>query len=395
MRSGVPLLLLFALVYPNVGLAQTYLDGALVIGGSSTPPSVFPIGDGPVVQTARGTVGVSFELDATVSPDDKVIKEYTWKQVAGPAVTIADPHAALTSFTPPAAGNYVFEAMVLDVIGEVWALQRVEIAVAAAPAPKRAPVSPSPSSMPSRGVQSVSGTLPPAPNSAPLPAVPASLSNDPTSVTKSIFADPIVPASTNVATESTMATMGDPDFDALDLALLDADLAALRSAALQPVTPDDITLRGWDLRKKDEIAGSPGRVRTVRDLEQYVSAVALTDATIKRIRIKKDTVELESTEKGKLLGMIPVTMSARVTVRYDLTDPKKDVVRVRLPLWGMLVKKPYRAGALRDQIKEDIRASVITKGKDGSRRLTAGSIAHTLHVVSNAVREKRSSVQTN
>ena len=58
-------------------------------------------------------VNLNGEVTGAVSSD---LMTYTWTQTSGPAVSLVNPNSLATSFTPSAAGSYVFQLSVKDTI---------------------------------------------------------------------------------------------------------------------------------------------------------------------------------------------------------------------------------------------------------------------------------------
>jgi hypothetical protein len=58
--------------------------------------------------------GTLVTLDGAASADDTAVTNYFWTQVAGPPVTLSNPHAVSPSFTPTTGATYVFQLTVTD-----------------------------------------------------------------------------------------------------------------------------------------------------------------------------------------------------------------------------------------------------------------------------------------
>ncbi len=117
----------------NVGLAEFEAFGSTQ-PGPNQPPTANAGSNRSV------SVGTSVTLDGTKSADsDGQVKAYTWTQTSGASVALSNPNIATPSFTPSAAGTYVFRLVVTDDRGASSSPATVTITVTP-PAPNQPPV---------------------------------------------------------------------------------------------------------------------------------------------------------------------------------------------------------------------------------------------------------------
>jgi len=106
----------FSLVV-NDGAADSLAD--LVTVTVKAKPNTVPISNAGPDQTANAGAGVALNGSASYDPDHGPSAiTYTWSQADGPSVTLANPTTATPSFTPLAAGTYVFKLTVNDGLTE-------------------------------------------------------------------------------------------------------------------------------------------------------------------------------------------------------------------------------------------------------------------------------------
>lgn len=86
----------------------------LIVRGTNTPP-VADAGHDMALNFVEGRP-VTLDASGSYDPDGDAIT-FEWRQIGGPAVTIVDPHSAVTSFVPPVKGTYMFSVLVRDARG--------------------------------------------------------------------------------------------------------------------------------------------------------------------------------------------------------------------------------------------------------------------------------------
>lgn len=414
----VSLLVIF-LSLPYIAVAVT-IEESLIIQGRSIPensitvtesviadPSTAVIKSPPIsvegdiiIVTSSGVVGKPFVLDGTKSQDDGVMRTFMWRQVSGPIVAFSNKSALQLSVTPTLPGTYVFDLVVTDATGLSSAVQRSTFTVDTAgpvvtskttpPPPRPAPspsgdpdfdllrVAPSPSSA-LTGSDSGVGEI----KTQTMPTV----SNEGRDRSK----DSDASAGKGSADERT--AIGDPDFDLLNISVGGDDLEKFRAEVSSTDTTKKVIVRGWDPEKKEEIVGHPEEVKTSEDLKVYVEAVALRDEAIRDIRIKKDVIEVESREQGKLFGFIPVQMTRTVAIKFNLKDSSADPVNVQFSWWHVFVKKSESAADTRNEIKTELNLLKMEDMKRVRSESTISAYAQTLKTVSSVMKTKHDTVK--
>ncbi|MEI6828133.1 MAG: hypothetical protein WCK54_21280, partial [Desulfuromonadales bacterium] len=92
------------------------IPAGFTVTASSAMVGTF-VNDSPIAKAGNShsaVVGTTVMLDGSGSlPGGSGISSYSWAQTSGPAVTLANAASALSSFTPPAAGSYVFTLTVM------------------------------------------------------------------------------------------------------------------------------------------------------------------------------------------------------------------------------------------------------------------------------------------
>ncbi len=328
--------------------------------------------------TVSGVVGKPFILDGTKSQDDGIVRAFSWRLVSSPGpVTLSNTKAISPTFTPTVAGTYIFDLVVIDSTGLESVVQRSQFTVDTAG-------------------PTVTKTTPPPPPPSPSgdPDFDLLKAKQPHATTISTVSnegrDRI--RDTDSAPEDGKVT-GDPDFDLLNVGIGGNDLEKLRAEVSTADQTNKVTVRGWNPKKKEEIIGHPENVKTSEDLKVYVEAVALNDEALKDIRIKKDLIEVDSREEGKLFWFIPVAMTSTIVVKYDLSDSTADPVSVRLPWWRIFVKKSYGSDDLDMELSASLSASTEQKVDNSDVPVVTTQIVHALHSVSNVLKTKHDTVK--
>lgn len=187
--------------------------------------------------------------------------------------------------------------------------------------------------------------------------------------------------------------IGDPDFDLLNISVGGDDLENFRTEVSSTDTTKKVIVRGWDPKKKEEIVGRPEEVKTSEDLKVYVEAVALSDGAIKDIRVKKDVVEIESLEQGKLFGFIPVGVTRTVAVKFNLKDSSADPVDIKFSWWHVFVKKSESTLDTKKEIEAELNLLKMEDMKRVKSESTITAYAQMLKSVSSVMKTKHDTVK--
>lgn len=395
---------LFFLGFAQAVSAET-AAGTLTTAGRSIPENSIAVSS-----SVSGVVGQAFVLDATKSQDDGVVRTFTWKQLGGPIVPLSGTGTLKPAFTPSVAGTYVFELIATDATGIATVMQKSEFIISGdasgtkTPPPPPPPLppgdpdfdllrtAPTPSSPVSAGdvdrdgaVDVVSKTAP-SPSPVSLPRVSGDTRAQTVLTDSNESRDKVADAS---GTPRAEAIVGDPDFDLLNISVGGDDLEKFRAEVAGGDASKKVTVRGWDPEKKEEIISRPEAVKTSEDLKVYVKAVALDDPAIEAITLGKESLSVKSKEEGKLFWFIPVEMSSLVTVEYKLSDSSEDHVSVKLPWWGVFVKKNYGASALEAELTTGVFDPAKWQKVDNSEApVGASRISQVLSAVSNVLKTK-------
>ncbi|OGF62630.1 hypothetical protein A2662_03790 [Candidatus Giovannonibacteria bacterium RIFCSPHIGHO2_01_FULL_45_33] len=284
-------------------------------------------GGGYEISVFSAVAGKAFILDGSKSQDDGVVHTFIWRQVSGPFKFVLK-EGITASFTPTVAGTYVFELVATDSNNRSTVAQTKTVTVTVVPASTAKP------------------SIPPGDPDFDLNALPP-------------------PGS------------GDPDFD-----LLNIEIAGGLS--------EDVTVRGWDPKKKEEIVGKPRSVETTDDLKIYVEATLLSDPVLKGIKIKENFIEVGTREPGKFLWLIPVEMDTKVGVYFNPKEYNLDKnVKVKFPWWSFLVKKSAPTASL----EIDIDAQMASKIDSFTIKQTVRGYAEALSLVSNVLKTRHDTVK--
>jgi hypothetical protein len=290
-----------------VGFANAATDYFLKIDGvegeSAAPAET---------ETLYGIVGQAFVLDATKSQDDGTISRFAWKQVSGPTVRLSGTTGAATSFTPTQAGTYVFDLVVTDATGLSSVVRKSKVVVGAAPS---------------------AGTV-----TAPTPP-PQEASVD------YLIKIPPIDGETEKGNvemewkveEGTKAAVPGIEPDDIDVAV-----------DPEPITPDfSILLGGGDSEAE--------RSTRSKIAEILLSGAKEEGAPVEQVSLNFEKITTTTRKPVKLLGFIPMTVSATVEV-----DAKGEV-KVRFPWWAFLTagKDEKRLG---EETLETLR-SVLAKNQ--------------------------------
>lgn len=200
-------------------------------------------------------------------------------------------------------------------------------------------------------------------------------------------------ASAGAGSAGERTAIGDPDFDLLNISVGGNDLEKFRSEVSSTDTTKKVIVRGWDPVKKEEIIARPEEVETSEDLEVYVEAVALSDEAIKDIRIKKDVIEVESREPGKLFWFIPVQVTRTVAVNFNLKDSSADSIDVKFSWWHVFVKKAESAADTKQEITTELNLLKMEDMKRVRSESTISAYAATLKTISSVMKTKHDTVK--
>jgi hypothetical protein len=412
----------------NVAGAVT-TEESLIIQGRSIPENSISISTSPVsvggdltIETGFGVVGKPFILDGTKSQDDGVVRTFIWRQVSGPTIALSSVSALKPTFTPSVAGTYVFELAVTDATGRSSVAQKstftvgndAPVAKTTPPPPPPSPsgdpdfdllkISPSPVSvgdLDRDGAVDVVTTKVPPPSPSPSSGLTGSDSGVgeikaqtiPTVSNEGRDRSKESDASAGKGSADERTAIGDPDFDLLNISVGGDDLEKFRTEVSSADTTKKVIVRGWDPEKKEEIVARPLEVKTTEDLKVYVEAVALSDAAIQDIRIKKDVIEVESREPGKLFGFIPVQMTRTVAVKFNLSDSSADPVDVEFSWWHVFVKKSESRAELTKEINTELNLLKMEDMKRVRSESKISSYAATLRLISSVMKTKHDTVK--
>ena len=290
------------------------------------------------LESATGVVGKPFILDGSKSQDDGTIQKFLWKQVSGPTtIKLPAVNLAKISVVPTVAGTYVFELTVTDSTGLSSVAQKVEVKAYA---------------------------------------------TDPYVETAQV-----APKDSDAQAGNTVRSIGDPDFDLLDISVNSDDAKKLRTESVNEGQNEN-----WNFGDK-QITDS---IKTSADLKTYVDAVVLNDEAIEDVKVDKDTIEVKSKEQGKLFWFIPVTMTSNVIVKYTLSDSTADTadVSVRLPWWHFLVKKFNNdPSAVQLEIVAEIQKIEWQKVDNTDTITDVGVVSKMLQAVSNVLKTRHDTVK--
>ena len=124
-RAGVSLI--FELTVTDVGGLQAVVDTLVNVTGDND----FPIADAGNDQTVDENSTITLDGSGSVDPEGENLA-YSWRQVAGPSVTLSNPTAEQTTFTAPNVTpngvSLTFELTVIDVI-DLQSRNNTEISV--------------------------------------------------------------------------------------------------------------------------------------------------------------------------------------------------------------------------------------------------------------------------
>jgi hypothetical protein len=171
----------------------------------------------------------------------------------------------------------------------------------------------------------------------------------------------------------------------LDIKLSNDRLRKLRYDISTTDQAAEVTVHGWDITHKEAITERPQEVESIEDLEVYVEAVALNDTAIEEIQIKEDILEVNSNEKGRLFGFIPINISSKVAVSFKPQE-NEDAIELHYPWWHVFVMKSYDSDKLKDELSITLSTQESGNVSDASSALNlkTNSIARLLSVISKA-----------
>lgn len=299
--------------------------------------------DVAVTSFSTSVAGKAFILDGSKSQDDGVVHTFVWRQVSGP-FKYSVGEGIKASFTPTVAGTYIFELVVTDSSGRSAVAQTKTITVTTGPASAAKPTGD-----PDFDLKSV-------PSGADIGDVDRDGSPD----------------------RITNPGSGDPDFDFLNI-----DVSGGEDG-------DEVTVRGWDPKKKEEIVGKPESVETEDDLRIYAEATLLSDPALKGIKIKENLIEVGSREPGKFLWLIPVEMDTKIEVYFNPKEYNLDKnIKVKFPWWSFLVKKPSTTASL----EADLNAEMLAKIDGFTIKQSVKSYSGVLNLVSSVLKTRHDTVK--
>jgi hypothetical protein len=378
----------FTICAVSVALTS-YAETEAALGTSARTESSGEVVTAPTVRQAellvavtKGVVGQVFVLDGSKSQDDGVIRKFMWQQVSGPIVSLSSTSSLKPTFAPKVAGTYVFELIVTDSVGNTSTVQKNEFTVGNdAPAVKMA--TSTSHGDPDFDLKTVSS-----------PTSLGDMDRDGRDDKKALSGTSTDHAKDSDASAGKAEITGDPDFDLLNIQIGGEDLDSFRTEVSTGGSNKKVTVRGWNPEKKEEIVAHPESVKTSDELKTYVEAVALRDEALTNVQIKKDTIEVESREKGKLLWLFPVEMTSRVVVSFKLKDSTADQVSVRLPWWHIFVAKRYTSSDIETDISAGLNASVWQKVDNSEVSVdTVTHVSQVLETVSNVLKTRHDTVK--
>ncbi len=367
-----------------------------------------------ITLSISGVVGKPFILDGTKSQDDGVIQKFLWVQVEGPKVALPDATLVKLSVVPAQAGTYVFDLQVTDAIGLVTPVQRVKIGVGDPDFDLIKVSPPTPTPTPTTSVVNplydvknteVLNPLHQSPDKtvAPSPSIVRPTTGDPdfdlkiTPKSTSPISDPDRDGYPDVLTGKAPVTppmTGDPDFDQFNIQFdEDADNDGVPSMDEDISENRKVTVRGWDVEKKEVIAGQPELVKSSGDLRLYAEAVTIESLQITKVKIDKSLIEVDAIGKGKLFWFIPIEMESRIVIKHDDTMPTDDTVIVDLPWWSIFVNDDVNEDQIKSAVTLELTATLEGSVSTGELGKTVTRISRALNRLSNVLKSKHDTVK--
>jgi len=101
------------------------------------------------------------------------------------------------------------------------------------------------------------------------------------------------------------------------------------------------------------------QVKSEQDLENFAKGILLRDEKVKDIAYSDDEISVDYRGKGKLLGVLPVSYTHRVTV--DTDAPAMERVKVHFPWYSFLMKKGLSGADLDTAVAANLSADLTAE----------------------------------
>jgi hypothetical protein len=160
--------------------------------------------------------------------------------------------------------------------------------------------------------------------------------------------------------------IGDPDFDLLRISEegdIDVSLTVTnegRDRLQAAIEAGDVTVRGWDPKKKEVIVG-PEQVNTTEQLADYAAALSLADDRIRAMDSDATAGNLvRYRSEGTLLWVKRVNFDITATVRPPAEGEKYGRVKVRFPWYSFLIRRGVKAADIEADVSKELTAHELT-----------------------------------
>jgi len=122
----------------------------------------------------------------------------------------------------------------------------------------------------------------------------------------------------------------------------------------------DVTVRGWDPKKKEEIAGRPEDVKTEEDLQAFMKAVVATNPVIFDTTADESSVGISFKERAKLFGFIPISIKHNVKVNIETGEPTFEH-----SWWATVSRSSFGKNDELKQIQEELKVKLSSMSELG------------------------------